>query len=134
MRFRTRVIVFGYPLVEVLAFWVVGEAIGWGWAALILLAGIPVGWAVMRRAITDAREGKADDALGIGVAGVLILIPGFVTDILGAVLLLPPVRRSLAARLRTWVDLSPVRMGFVAGDVVRGEVLRPGIDQADRGS
>ena len=41
---------------------------------------------------------------GLGVAAVLLILPGFFTDALGLVLLLPPVRalivRGLAGRMR----------------------------------
>ena len=134
MSFRTRAIVFGYPLAEVVTFWIVGEALGWAWAVVLLLVGIPAGWALVKIAIAEARRGKSESALGLGVAGVLVMMPGFLTDLAGALVLLPPVRRSLESRLRTWVDMSPIRMGFVTTETVRGELIRVELDQAERGS
>lgn len=128
MSFRTRLLVFGYPLVEILAFWGVATLIGWGWALVLIVIGVPAGWALVRMAGEEASRGRGDRALGMGLAGVLIMVPGFVTDIAGLVLLLPPVRRALGARLQAWVAVSPIRMGFTTGDVVQGEILRPEID------
>lgn len=128
MSLRMRLLVFGYPLLEVLAFWAVGGAIGFGWAALLIVIGFPVGWGLIRVAGDDAARGRTDRAIGVGLAGVLIMIPGFITDCVGLLVLLPPVRRVLGERMRAWVELSPIRLGFANGDVVTGEVLRREID------
>ncbi len=50
MRFRTRALVFGYPLAELLVAFGVAQVIGWGSTILLLLLGIPVGAAVMSKA------------------------------------------------------------------------------------
>lgn len=134
MSLRTRLLVFGYPLLEVLAFWGVARLIGFGWATLLILLGFPVGWAMIRRAGDEATQGRGERAIGLGVAGVMIAIPGFLTDCVGVLLLLPPVRRALGDRMRTWMERSPIRMGFATGDVIPGEVVRRGLDQAERGS
>lgn len=124
MTLRWRLLVFGYPLAEILAFWGVASLIGWGWALLALVLGVPVGWALVRNAGAEAARGRGDRALALGVSGVLFIIPGFLTDLAALALLLPPVHRPLGTRLRTWVEVSPIRMGFTQGDVVTGEVIR----------
>lgn len=43
-------------------------------------------------------------ALLVLVAGALLLMPGPVTDLCGLLLLLPPVRRSAASGLRSWIE------------------------------
>ncbi len=66
------------------------------------------------------------DGLLIGVGGLLMLVPGFVSDTLGLLLLLPPVRavarrvvlRRARARLRTYTD-GP--LGRAAGRWVGGD-------------
>jgi UPF0716 protein FxsA len=55
------------------------------------------GFGVLRRFQADLVEGKVPaaplvDGVLILVGGVLMLVPGFVTDALGLLLLLPPVR------------------------------------------
>lgn len=60
----------------------------------------------------------------IAAAGVFIVLPGFVSDVLGLLLLLPPIRALVRRRMLRSVSLHrPV--GFVAGDVVEGEVDEP---------
>jgi UPF0716 protein FxsA len=121
---RWRLLVFGYPLAEILVFWGVASLIGWGWALLLLVIGVAAGWALVRNAGAEAARGRGDRALVLGVAGVLFMVPGFLTDLAALVLLVPPVHRALGTRLRAWVQGSPIRMGFAQGDVVSGEVIR----------
>jgi UPF0716 protein FxsA len=124
MTFRWRLLVFGYPLAEILTFWGVATLIGWGWALLSIVLGVPVGWALIRNAGAEAAGGRGDRAIVLGVAGFLFMIPGFLTDLAALVLLVPAVHRTLGTRLRTWVQVSPIRMGFAAGNVITGEVIR----------
>lgn len=124
MTLRWRLLVFGYPLAEILVFWGVAGLIGWGWALLLLVIGVAAGWALVRNAGAEAARGRGDRALVLGVAGVLFMVPGFLTDLAALVLLVPPVHRALGTRLRAWVQGSPIRMGFAQGDVISGEVIR----------
>lgn len=150
MRLRTRLLVFGYPLLEVATAYLVAVWIGWGWMLLLLLAGIPAGFAVMRNAgdaaMRDVRAAQAagDQAAGMPVAGaprdpgrhamafvagLLIAVPGFWTDLVGLLLLLPPTRRLFSRRAQGWIDgrVTTVRMPGVrypSGDVVQGTVIR----------
>jgi hypothetical protein len=48
--FRRRLVVFGYPLLELITIYLVAQWIGWGWTFLLILLGIPVGFALMRNA------------------------------------------------------------------------------------
>jgi UPF0716 protein FxsA len=93
------------PIVEIAAIIAVGRVIG-GWQTLLLLVVESAlgAWIVKREgartwlALQEAlRSGRmpsrqlADAALVL-IGGTLLLTPGFVTDILGIVLLLPPTR------------------------------------------
>ena len=127
---RARLLVFGYPLAEVLAVYLVHFAIGWGWTFLLLLLGIPVGISLMRHARTP----------GALLAGLLVAIPGFCTDVAGLVLLLPPVQRHLSRRAQSWVErqtfpgmVRPVGPmdRYAGGDVIPGVVVEPD-DSAER--
>ncbi len=142
------------PLVEIYAIIQVGQAIGPWWTILLLVVDSIVGaWLVKRegrrawRALRDAMGNRlptkelADGALVV-VGGTLLLTPGFVTDVLGFLLLLP-VTRPIFRRLLTSYAASRVtvvtarRTGYgapfgqtenrpepPAGEaVVRGEVL-----------
>jgi UPF0716 protein FxsA len=92
--------------VEIAIFIVVGKAIGAGWTILLVLATSVLGaWALRRvgpsswRAFrSDVQEGRppgnaATGALLALAGGVLLVVPGFLTDFIGALLLLPPTRR-----------------------------------------
>ena len=99
------------PIVEIYVLIRVGTWIGlWPTIALLLLDGFAGAWLLKREgrktwaAFNGAlRAGRfpgkevADGALVI-VGGTLLLTPGFVTDIVGALFLLPPTR-SIARRL-----------------------------------
>ncbi len=111
------------PLVELFVIIQVGHWIGvWPTIALLLIDSL-VGAALLRsqgrgawrrfRAALD--EGRMphrevfDGGLVI-VGGTLLLTPGFVTDLLGLALLIPP-SRALARRLLTWFGLSRFSWG-----------------------
>ena len=110
--------ILALPIVEIAGFVVIGGRIGVLatilWVVLAAMLGIGLikrhGLDALRRARDALRGGRnptaelADAAL-VTLAGVLLLVPGFVTDAFGLVLALPPVRRRiiawLGARLRT---------------------------------
>jgi UPF0716 protein FxsA len=101
------------PFMELLVFIAVAQTIGFLWALALLLATSLAGAMVLRHAggnhIARVRvalgEGgltalQADSAGTLTLlAGILLLIPGFITDILGLLLLLAPLRRALGVLL-----------------------------------
>ena len=105
------------PLAEILAFILVAALIGMGWAFLLMLATTLAGFVVLRRAgrgrIARFRVAVADtDVAGIQanpsgfltvLAGLLLFLPGFLTDLVGAALLIGPVRRWCGKSFRLWV-------------------------------
>ncbi|MFM2367105.1 MAG: FxsA cytoplasmic rane protein, partial [Pseudomonadota bacterium] len=46
------------------------------------------------------------------VAGVLLMLPGFFTDALGLVLLIPPVRRAIISGVSSRMMIRPTNRGF----------------------
>jgi UPF0716 protein FxsA len=111
----------GLPIAEIAVFIVVGGAIGvLATIALVVLAAV-AGVAVVRRqglrTLGRLRESveAGDDPSGplahgalIAIAGMLLVIPGFITDALGLLLLVPAVRAALIRRgaARTTVHVS----------------------------
>lgn len=96
------------PLLELTVAIIVGQRIGlWPTLGLLVAAGIAggavlhrQGIAVLSRGFILERDGEplvpvVDGAL-IVCAGILLVVPGFVTDVVGLLLLIPPVRRWVA--------------------------------------
>jgi UPF0716 protein FxsA len=106
-------VLIGVPIVEVLAFIVVGHALGWLAAIVLLLATSVLGVRLVRiegrlaieRVALAVSERRAPGATAIeGALGflgaALLVVPGFVTDAVGVLLLAAPTRR-LARR---WIS------------------------------
>ncbi len=136
----------GVPLLEIYVLVQIGQVIGAWWTILLLILSSVIGtWLVRReggrawQALTTALQtGRmphrelADGAL-ILVGGTLMLTPGFVSDAVGMVLILP-VTRPLARRVLAQVVARrllaagaprDVRRPGPAGEgpVIRGEVV-----------
>jgi UPF0716 protein FxsA len=118
-------VLIGWPAVEILAFVEIGLAIGWLLAVVLLLGTSVLGAQLLRiqgraaiarvsLAVSEHRPpaGATIDGLLGFLGGVLLVIPGFVTDALGALLLLPPIRKLT----RRWLSrhYSGRAMRFVA--------------------
>ncbi|HHY50334.1 MAG TPA: FxsA family protein [Alphaproteobacteria bacterium] len=101
------------PLAEIACFVVIGNAIGLWPTLLGVLVTSVAGSLVLRhqgraligqirdtvaRGILPARA--LADAMMIGIAGALLLTPGYCTDLIGFLLFIPPVRTALYAFLR----------------------------------
>ncbi len=98
------------PVMELAVFLAVAATIGLGWALILVLATSLAGALVLRHAggshISRMRVAMAEGSFaslqadGTGalvlLAGILLLIPGFITDFLGLLLLVGPLRRALA--------------------------------------
>lgn len=94
-----------WPIAELYVAIQVAGAIGVGLTVILLLAGWPLGLALLRAEGRGAwRRLQAASATGrspgrevldgalILAGGSLLIVPGFITDVLGLVLLLPPTR------------------------------------------
>ena len=106
------------PAVEIAVFIKVGQVIGaWKVLALVFLSAI-LGAAllryqsigVIRRLDRDLKQGRTPDAslfdgFLIVVGGVLLIVPGFVTDIVGLLLMIPFVRRLVRNFLKSRVTV-----------------------------
>ncbi len=101
-----------WPAVEIVAFVCVAAALGFANAVLLLLLMSFAGLFVLRHFSGDVTRFRAAGAAGIaaapldrpgmapGLGGILLLIPGFVTSMLGLVMLFPVSRRWLLAGCR----------------------------------
>lgn len=98
-------LLIAWPLIEIFVAVQVAQAIGVLWTILLLAAGWPLGtWAIrtegraawqrLSEAVAAGRSPGREvlDGALIVAGGALLLVPGFVTDVLGLVLLLTPTR------------------------------------------
>lgn len=129
------------PLIEIGLFIKVGGMIGlWPTLAIVLATAIVGSWLVrmqgaaalaqLRGSLNELRDPTEPIAHGalILLAGALLLTPGFFTDAMGILLLIPPVRaallRYLATRVRverfTFGDMPP-RRDPQRPDIIDGE-------------
>lgn len=140
------------PIVEIALFVQVGDLIGlWPTLALVVLGAV-AGVALMRRegfaVLGRTQAALARGELPVGevldgacalVGGVLLVVPGFLTDALGILLLIPAVRRRLGKAALGWA-LSRGGLGARADRGPRGPVVidgefsevRPGGDPVPR--
>lgn len=72
----------------------------------------------IRTALQQGRvpSGELVDALLILIAGIMLVLPGFITDLAGLALLFPPtrqiVKRQLMQRLKLWVGSQKIHIHY----------------------
>jgi UPF0716 protein FxsA len=118
-------ILFGLPLLEIAAFVVVGSKIGVLWTiALVILSAVAgsvllriQGFGALNRIRSEMAEGRdpgRELAHGfmIVLAGILLVIPGFVTDVIGLLLFIAPVREAAWRFLKRRMVIASSGTGF----------------------
>lgn len=141
-------LVVGFIVVSVAEVWLltaVGSVIGVPWTLVILVAEALIGAWLMRRegrkawaALTDAYAtgkmptGQLADAALVLVGGIMLILPGFFTDIVGLFCLLP-FTRPLARRFiglilarhvsKQGLDIDVMRARFAPDTVIKGETV-----------
>ena len=123
------------PLIEVVLFIEVGEAIGALWTVLLCLLTAAAGaFLVRRQGLATMAAARREMDLGhlpaaaafhgicLVFAGALLLVPGFFTDTVGFLLLLPPFRHAVRRWLASRIAVADVRVRRTpGGPVVDGE-------------
>jgi UPF0716 protein FxsA len=95
-----------FPIMEIAVLIAIGQVIGAAWTLLLVLATSALGgWLLRREGSRAWRAFQADIAQNrppgntategvlVLIGGIFMLVPGFVSDIIGAILILPPTRR-----------------------------------------
>jgi UPF0716 protein FxsA len=131
------------PIVEIYVLIQVGQVIGAWWTVLLLVVDSIFGswllkregvraWRALQTALSEGRMPARElaDAALIVFGGTLMITPGFVTDAVGLVAILPftrPFARRLltAVVARRLVVVRDARRPGPPDDVVRGEVVDP---------
>lgn len=132
LRFLILVCFIGLPIAEIYGLLVVGARIGALPTLLLLMLAAAAGVGVMRyhgvRGLWQMR-----DALGNGqspalpvletllsqIAGLLLIFPGFIGDVVGLALLLPRLRRGLARRLAGAATIAQSEVHVIEGEFRR---------------
>ncbi len=127
--------ILALPVAEIAVFILVAAVIGLPWAFGLLLAGTFAGAIVLRhagRARIERLRGAVTQSGLAGLeaggnafmtvaAGILLLLPGFISDVCGILLLLPPVRHQIAARFQAFIRSSQSRGPASVVDLGRDE-------------
>jgi UPF0716 protein FxsA len=124
MSLRRRLLTFGYPALELLTAWGLALWLGWGWALLIIVGGLPVGVVLIKRAGRSAfgelqRVSSEGGVPNLGarhgwvlLSGLLLAIPGVWTDVLAVAVLVPAIRRRVTAALGPRFEMNAVRASW----------------------
>jgi len=117
------------PLVEIAFFVMIGNTIGlWPTLAGVLITAVAgslvlrwQGFQLINEIRTTMGQGRLParalaDAMMVAIAGLLLLLPGYFSDLIGILLLIPPVRtliyRTLASRVKVVSTTTSQSYGF----------------------
>lgn len=137
------IIFLGIPFIEIAVFMAVGEKIGLGTTLLLALLTAIIGGAIIRRqglatfasVRTSTARGEMPvkeifDGFCLVAAGATLITPGFVTDTIGFLLLIPQIRAFLRGFIKDNINFSvnnSTSSGFnpqnmrQSGDIIDGE-------------
>lgn len=141
MPFLIILIFLGIPILEIAVFIQAGNVFGlWPTLAAIVVTAV-VGAALIRAqgmaALQRARQSLARDRIPVAevftgicllIAGALLLTPGFVTDTVGFLLLVPPLR----AVLGKWILAAALRSRNARVWIDGEEIIPPRHEQGER--
>jgi UPF0716 protein FxsA len=125
------------PIAEIYVIIQVGQAIGALWTVLILIADALIGarllswqgrraWVAFQTALAEGRIPHREvlDGVLIIVGGALLLTPGFITDVVGLLFLIP-VTRAAFRRLLARMVMRPSRLGWTRVVITDARGPRP---------
>ena len=141
------------PLIEIALFIQIGGAIGLGWTLVTVVITAIIGtWLVrqqglstlnqLRNSFSDLRDPTEPLAHGAMIlfSGALLLTPGFFTDSIGFLLLVPGVRAALLDAVRARIQLHTVQSGPAPqqprrtpsqGEVIEGDYIEVAPEKND---
>ena len=128
------VLFIGLPMAEIATFIQVGDMIGL-WPTLLAIVATGVlgtilvriqGLQTLRQVQASLDRGESPVAelfggLALLLAGVLLLLPGFITDALGFLLLVPSLRRSIGVAVLRWMTRGGRMRVWRTGGETRGD-------------
>lgn len=117
------------PVAEIWLMIDIGSVIGAGWTVLAIIATAIIGASLVRfqglgvytRMNLAASRGELPamemiEGLSLLISGVLLLTPGFITDTLGFLILIPPLRRWFALHMLKRFFIHPIGANPTAGN------------------
>jgi len=130
------------PLIEIYFLIKVGHIIGAGWTIFSVLATAVIGTGLLRvqglstllRAQTNMQQGNLPamemmEGVILAMSGILLLTPGFVTDTIGFLLLIPYIRQGLIKRVINQSKFTVYRQasysqhGATDSTIIEGEIV-----------
>lgn len=135
----TLALLLALPLVEIVVLVAVGRAIGLWWTVGLVVAMAVLGawlsrresgrtWRALQQSLASGRMPTAEmtDAILVTVGAVLLLLPGFVSDVVGLLLIAPFTRPAARRLLRLLVARQALKVGVdVRGGGVPGSAPGP---------
>jgi UPF0716 protein FxsA len=128
--------ILGFAALDVGSLILAGSWLGFGLTVALLIFGGILGSRLVRRGganlATLVRGGQVDsklmsegtaDGIAFGLAGLLFIMPGFFSDVIAGLILLPSLRKSLSR----WIErhlvriTPPMRPSHGGGPVIEGE-------------
>jgi UPF0716 protein FxsA len=119
-----------FPVLELFVFVKVSSAIGFFPALLLIILGSMLGVLVLRvaglatalRARESLNRGELPaqqmlEGLMMALGGGLLILPGFISDVVGLIMLLPITRRLLANKMRKRAEEQAIRQRAFAEDM-----------------
>jgi UPF0716 family protein affecting phage T7 exclusion len=139
------------PAAEIVGFLLVAAWIGWLWAGILFVATSVIGVMALKRSgrrdlarLADALRTEGILALHIDAPGlatmlgaILLIIPGFITDVLGGALFVPALRRWMAVGLIVGATVLTTSVLLAKPGVVKtktGHTYYGDVNKADDGT
>lgn len=133
MRWLPLILLFLLVYIEITLFIKVSDVLGVALTLILIISTSCLGVSMVRQQgfrtliqmQTKLAQGENPAAemvksVSLFIAGFLLLIPGFFTDFLGLLLLLPPVQKLLTLRMMPYIHVFGSPSGFSGGDAGAG--------------
>ena len=132
MRWIPLIAIFLYVYIEISIFIQVAHVFGVLMTLLLVIFTSVIGMSLVRNQgfknlmlMQEKMQAGAEmiKSVSLILAGLLLLLPGFFTDFLGLVLLLPPVQKHLTVKLMPYLHFNRMPGGGFAGGTTSGQTF-----------
>ena len=136
MRWIPLIAVFLYVYIEISIFIQVAHVLGVLLTLILVIFSSVVGISLVKNqgfknlmlmqqkmAAGESPAAEMIKSVSLIIAGLLLLLPGFFTDFLGLVLLLPPVQKHLTVKLMPYLHFNRMPGGGFAGGTTSGQTF-----------